>query len=146
MADKMTFQVSGNGNGMQTIVTADQHTFTIDEPPNMGGQDKGPNPLSTFLGALAGCENVVANLVAKELNFDLQGIVFDVKGILDPKGLMGDPNIKPYFEKVIVNAKVKTSETHDRILELQKKTDSRCPIFTALKGAGIELDSTWIKD
>jgi uncharacterized OsmC-like protein len=34
------------------------------------------------LGALAGCENVVTNMVAKEIDFDLQGIEFDIKANL----------------------------------------------------------------
>lgn len=145
MEKKMTFQVSGKSNGVQAILKSGKHTIIIDEPPAMGGQDKGPDPLTTFLGALAGCENVVANLVAKELAMDLQGIEFDIKGILDPRGFMGNPDVIPYFEKVIIDVKVKTNDSLERIHELQRVTDSRCPIYNTIKAAGIEIVSNWTK-
>jgi putative redox protein len=145
MENQMTFHVTGSSKGMQTVVRSRQHTITIDEPPAMGGQDTGPDPLSTLLSALAGCENVVANMVAKELNFDLQGIEFDIKGTIDPRGFMGDQSIKPYFQQVTIHAKVKTSESQERIDELRRITDSRCPVYTTLKAAGVQLQSTWTK-
>ncbi|MCQ6277490.1 OsmC family protein [Bacillus sp. V3B] len=111
----------------------------------MGGKDTGADPLSTLLSALAGCENVIANFVAKEIEFDLQGIEFDITGILDTRGLMGDPNVQPYFEKVRINAKVKTSETQERVDQLQKITDERCPVYTTFKAAGIELVPNWTR-
>jgi putative redox protein len=145
VANKMSFQISGESNGIQTVLKDGDHTITIDEPENMGGKDSGPNPLSTLLSSLAGCENVIANMVAKEIGFDLQGIEFNVKGTLDPRGMMGDPNVKPYFENVVINAEVKTDESEERVKELQEKTDQRCPVFTTLKAAGIELEPNWSK-
>ena len=145
MENKMKIYITAETNGVQTVAKAGKHTVIVDEPVNMGGKDEGADPLSTFLSALAGCENVIANLVAKEIHFDLQRIEFDVTGILDPRGFMGEPNVKPYFEKVIIHAKVKTSETQERVNELQKITDQRCPIFTTLKAAGIELEVNWTK-
>jgi putative redox protein len=145
MATKTKIHITGETNGLQTVVKAGKHTVIVDEPVAMGGKDEGADPLSTLLSALAGCENVIAHLVAKEINFDLQGIEFDITGILDPRGFMGDPNVKPYFEKVMINAKVKTSETQERVDELQKITDARCPVFTTLKAAGIELEVNWQK-
>ncbi|WP_282201373.1 OsmC family protein [Collibacillus ludicampi] len=121
------------------------HEIIIDTTPAFGGKETGPDPLSLVLSALAGCENIVANLVAKEINFDLQGIEFDIRGEFDPRGLMGDPNVRPYFEKVTIHAKVKTSESEDRLKELQEITDSRCPVYTTLKAAGVELESNWVK-
>jgi putative redox protein len=140
---KSVVRIEGNSEGMKTEVKAANHTVIIDEPEKMGGQDQGPDPLSTMLGALAGCENVIANLVAKEMVFDLQSIQFEVKGDIDFRGLMGDPTVKPYFTKVEVHAKVKTSENEERLKELQEKTDARCPIYTTLQAAGIELVPNW---
>ncbi|WP_059104392.1 OsmC family protein [Shouchella shacheensis] len=145
MADKMTFQVNSTSEGMRTDIEAGQHKIAIDEPENMGGKDSATDPLSTLLGSLAGCENVIANLVAKDIHFDLQGISFDIKGELDPRGLMGDPDVRPYFQKVSIEANVQTSETEERIQELQEKTDQRCPVYTTLEAAGVELHANWRK-
>jgi uncharacterized OsmC-like protein len=138
-------RITAVSEGMQTRAQVKNHTLIIDEPQHMGGKDEGPNPLGTLLSALAGCENVIANMVAKEMNFDLQGIEFDIRGEFDPAGLMGDPNVRPYFEKVTINAKVKTSESEERIKELQEKTDLRCPVYTTLKAAGVEMVPNWVK-
>ncbi|ANU10902.1 osmotically inducible protein C [Planococcus antarcticus DSM 14505] len=145
MANKMTFQATGTSSKMKSEIKMGNHEITIDEPPNMGGTDKGPDPLSTLLASLAGCENVIANLVAKDIKFDLQGIEFDVKGDLDPHGLMGQADIQPYFNQIYVHAKVKTDEPDERIQELKEKTDARCPVFTTFKAAGIPIDATWEK-
>ena len=145
MGKKMEFHVTGTTDGMKSNLKAEQHNITIDEPPAMGGTDKGPDPLSGLLATLAGCENVIANMVAKEMNFDLQSIEFDVHGELDPRGLMGESGVRPYFEKVQINAKVTTSESQERIDELREKTDARCPVFTTLKAADVELEANWTK-
>ncbi|WCK52944.1 OsmC family protein [Aneurinibacillus sp. Ricciae_BoGa-3] len=138
-------RVTAVSQGMQTKARSKNHEVIIDEPAAMGGQDTGANPLGTLLSALAGCENVIANIVAKEINFDLQGIEFDIRGEFDPRGLMGDPNVRPYFEKVTIHAKVKTSESEERVQELQEKTDLRCPVYTTLKAANVELVPNWVK-
>lgn len=145
MATKVKVHVTGKSEGMRSDLNAGKHTVIIDEPANMGGTDTAADPLATLLSALAGCENVIANLVAKEINFDLSGIEFDVKGLIDPRGLMGDKSVQPYFEKVTIEAKVKTTETQDRIDELQRLTDERCPVYTTFKAAGIELEPKWVK-
>ena len=143
--NKMTEKITAATKGMVTEGTSNNHTIIIDEPERMGGTDKGANPLGALLISLAGCENVVANFVAKEMNFDLKGIDFEISGELDPRGMMGEEGVRPYFQKVTVHAKVETSESDERLQELQEKVDSRCPVFTTLKAADIEMDVLWEK-
>ncbi|MEQ6389947.1 OsmC family protein [Bacillaceae bacterium S4-13-58] len=143
---KMIEKVTATSKGMKTVGISKNHQIIIDEPQQMGGQDEGANPLGTLLISLAGCENVIDNMVAREIQFDLQEINFDVKGELDPAGMMGTEGVLPYFQTITVNAKVKTSESEDRIKELQEIVDSRCPVFTALKAANIEMVPNWSKE
>lgn len=145
MSEKMTFEVTGQSEKMTTELKAKNHTLVIDEPANMGGDDKGADPLSTLLASLAGCENVVANMVAKEIDFDLKGIDFKVNGEIDPRGLMGQADVVPYFQHVSIKASVQTDESDKRIQELKEKTDARCPVYTTLQAAGIPIDAEWIK-
>lgn len=145
MKNKMAFHVTAVSSQMKSVVKAGNHQLTLDELPNMGGTDQGPDPLLTLLASLVGCENVLANLVAKEMEFDLQGIEFDVKGELDPRGFMGQDDVQPYFNQVFFHAKVKTDETFERIQELKEKTDARCPVSATFKAAGIPIDSKWEK-
>jgi putative redox protein len=139
------FKVTGKGSGMRLDAIAGKHSIAIDEPVSFGGQDSAIDPLSAFLSSLIACENVMAQLIAKEMDFDLKGISFDVSGSLDLRGLMGDPEVKPYFSKVIVEAFVVTTESQERINALQEKVDMRCPIYRTLKDAGIHVENNWVK-
>ncbi|MEI5906965.1 hypothetical protein WAK64_07830 [Bacillus spongiae] len=58
---------------------------------------------------------------------------------------MGDETIKPYFEKITINSKVNTNESHERINELQVKVDKRCSVYTTFEAAGVELVPNWTK-
>jgi putative redox protein len=142
---KLTVKTNGLSKKMKTQLTAGEHCFTIDEPESFGGSNQGPDPLSTLLGALVSCENVIANFVAKEIDFDLQGIEYEVTGELDLRGLMGDNSVRTYFEWVKIEAKLTTTENEDRIQELRELSDARCPIFQTLKAAGVDINSHWTK-
>ncbi len=145
MANKMTVLVNAKTEGITVTAKAGKHEIIIDEGAHMGGKDSGANPLQTVLAALAACENVTARIVARELNFDLQDLTFKIKGQFDPRGFMGDPSVRPYFEDVSVEAIVTTSETEDRVRELQEKVEARCPVYTMLKAANVQLNDQWLK-
>ncbi|RSL31844.1 OsmC family peroxiredoxin [Salibacterium salarium] len=143
MSNKMSFEVTGHTEKMKSNLEAKNHSIVIDEPPEMGGTDQGPDPLSNLLASLAGCENVIANMVAKEMDFDLQRIDFHVTGELDSRGLMGQADVQPYFNKVTIHAKVQTSESEERLNELKEKTDARCPVYTTFEAANIPIHAEW---
>ncbi|WHY85123.1 OsmC family protein [Neobacillus novalis] len=145
MGQMMNFKVEGKGTGMRLDAVAGKHTIAIDEPVSFGGKDSAIDPLSTFLSSLIACENVMAQLIAQEMKFDLQGISFDVEGSIDLAGLMGDLSVKPYFQQVTVKAVVETSEPQERIDELQMAVDLRCPVFRTIKDAGIPVENQWVK-
>ncbi|RPE88627.1 putative OsmC-like protein [Salisediminibacterium halotolerans] len=139
----MKFQVNGVSEGLALKATAGNHEMVLDEGSQMGGKDSGPNPLQTSLAALASCETVTANMAAKEMGFDLQSIDFEIEGEFDPKGFMGDPSVRPYFQTVRVNATVKTSESEERVKELQEKVEARCPVYTMMKAADVKMEDSW---
>jgi putative redox protein len=145
MGQLMNFKVDGTGTGMRLDAIAGKHTMAIDEPVSMGGKDSAIDPLSAFLASLISCENVMAQLIAQEMKFDLQGISFTVEGSLDLAGLMGDLSVKPYFQQVTVKASVVTTESQERIDELQKAVDMRCPVYRTIKDAGIPIENQWEK-
>ena len=145
MGHMMNVKVEGKGTVMRTDLIAGKHTIAIDEPVSFGGKDSAIDPMSTLLASLIGCENVMAQLISKEMKFDLQGISFEAEGNLDVAGLMGDLSVKPYFQNVTVKAFLETSEPDERIEELQKAVDLRCPVFRTLKDAGIPIENHWVK-
>lgn len=146
MGQFMNVEVNGIGSGMRLDADAGKHKIAVDEPVALGGKDSAADPLSTFLASLLACENVMAQIIAKEMNFDLQGISFEVKGNIDISGLMGDLAVDPKFQEVTVKATVKTSETQERIDEMRNAVDLRCPIFRTIKDAGIPITNEWVKE
>lgn len=145
MGQNISFKVTGTGTGMRTDIIAGKHKIAIDEPTSFGGKDSAADPLSSLLASLVACENVMAQIIAKEMDFDLQGISFEADGNLDLSGLMGNLEVKPYFQEVTVKAFVNTTESQDRIDEMQEKVDLRCPVFRTLKDAGIPVKNKWVK-
>lgn len=145
MMEKMTFAVTTTSDGMATTATAREHTVVIDADAQMGGKEMGPNPMETVLSALAACENISARIIAQEMEFDLRGIDFEIVAELDPQGIMGDPNIRTYFEKVKVKATLKTTESNDRIQALKQAVERRCPAYGMFKAANVEMIDHWVK-
>ncbi|MDQ0255272.1 putative OsmC-like protein [Evansella vedderi] len=145
MSTQFTVSITGKSEGMKTEVAAGKHTLVLDEPESMGGKDAGADPLSTLLAALVSCKNVVINLVAKEMEFNLRGVEFKTDGNLDLRGLMGDPSVRTYFETVSLRVVLDTDEPAERIEELQIKSEARCPVFQTLKAANVELSTEWTK-
>lgn len=142
---KMTFKVSAENEKLAITAKTGKHTIVLDEGAQMGGKDSGPNPMQNTLASLASCENVTAHVAAREMSFDLQGLSFDISGSFDPRGFMGDASVRPYFEEVTVAVTVTTSESEARIKELQEQVESRCPVYTMFKAAGVTMNDTWSK-
>lgn len=145
MAQILDVKVEGTGSGMRLDASAGKHNIAVDEPVAMGGKDSAADPLSTFLGALLACENVMAQIIAKEMEFDLQGITFEAEGNIDISGLMGNLEVDPKFQEVTIKASIQTSETEERVKEMQEAVDLRCPLFRTVKDAGIPIQNIWVK-
>lgn len=143
--EKMKFTVDGQSEGFALTAKAGNHHLTMDESVNFGGKDSGPNPLQTALSSLISCENVVANMAASEMEFDLKQLSFEVTGEFDPRGFMGDPTVKPYFETVTINVSVETTESEQRVKALQEQVEARCPVYTLFKAAGVNMVDSWVK-
>lgn len=143
--DKMKFVVNAETDGFALTAKTGKHELVLDESEQLGGNNTGPNPMQTALAALASCENVTANMVAREMNFDLQKLTFSISGEFDPRGFMGEPNVQPYFEEVVIDVKVDTSESDERIKKLEQQVEARCPIYTLFKAAGVNLTNNWKK-
>ena len=132
-------------DGFALTAKAGKHELVLDESEKLGGKDSGPNPMQTALAALVSCENVTANMAAREMGFDLKCLTINVSGSFDPRGFMGDASVRPYFEEVTINVKVETTESLERIQEMQEKVEARCPIYTMFKAAGVKMNDNWVK-
>ncbi|WP_246954897.1 OsmC family protein [Brachybacterium sp. Marseille-Q7125] len=132
-----TFSASGTSLSPTKIeVQARQFTLTIDEPPNLGGEDHGANPVEYVLGALLGCLNVVIQMVAKEKGIEYRSLKLTAEGDLNPAKLMGeDVTTRPGFQEIRVAVELDTDADEQAVAELLSEAESRCPVSDNLANA-----------
>lgn len=123
-------------NPTKVKVNASKFTMIVDEPANLGGTDDGANPVEYVLAALAGCLNVVGNMVAKEMGFEIKALSFDVEGELDPAGFMGKAkDVRPGYQEIIVKANVDSDADEETLNKWLEVIESRCPVSDNLANA-----------
>nr|WP_269778373.1 OsmC family protein [Nocardioides mangrovicus] len=119
------------------------HEFGSDTYPAFGGADAAPSPLAYTLGALTACNQITAQLVAKDLGVRLGEFSFNARGDLDPAVFVGGAEGNANFEAVTVEASVETDaegETFDRLVS---ELERRCPVTQLFRRSGIDYSSTW---
>jgi Predicted redox protein, regulator of disulfide bond formation len=104
------FSISAKSESATRVaVKARNFTMYVDEPPQLGGDDRGANPVEYVLAALAGCLNVVGNLVAKEMDVKLQDLLIEIEGTLNPAKFQGKSSEeRAGYKQINVKMKVKT--------------------------------------
>lgn len=142
----VTMRAEGESTGVKTTVhVCDLAPFVVDEQERLGGTDAGPNPLEYLLGALSSCTTIMIAYVAQDQNFDYDGVTFVTEGTLDPRGFQGVEGIRTYFENVHVHIVLETVESDERIAELQKGVEARCPIHNLMHAADVAITATWTR-
>lgn len=115
----------------QTRVEVKARNFTIyvDEPPQLGGEDKGANPVEYVLAALAGCLNVVAHLTAREMGITLQELSIEIQGTLNPAKFQGKSyQERAGYKQIDVLINVKTNADEQTLAKWLKVVEERCPV------------------
>ncbi|UFN45504.1 OsmC family protein [Nocardioides okcheonensis] len=140
------FIVEGRGSGVaQDIAVQGEHShrFSSDTYPAFGGQDSSPSPLAYTLGALTSCNQISAQLVAKDLGVRLGAFTFTAQGDLDPSvfvtGAEGDAN----FRSVSVQATVETDAEGEAFEHFVAELERRCPVTQLFRRSGLSYSSTW---
>ena len=126
--------VSRKGKG-GLVVENESRGFKIvmDEPENLGGTDKGMNPVEGLLVSLGSCLVIVGSAFAKGQGIDLQDIWVETEGDLDPDGfLLGKEGVRPGFEAVRFTIHIKSSSPEEKLGEFKKFMESRCPVSDTL--------------
>ncbi|MCH1865454.1 OsmC family protein [Nocardioides sp. CFH 31398] len=139
-----TVQSTGTGVAQEITVLGDNaHVFHADTYPAFGGADAAPSPLAYSLGALTSCNQVTAQVVAKELGVTLGEFSLSARGDLDPSVMVGGADGNANFSAVTVDATVQTdadAETFDRLVA---EVDRRCPVTQLFRRSGLAFTSEW---
>ena len=105
-------------------VTAGDHTITVDEPVDRGGEDLGPSPQELLAAALASCTAVTMEMYAHRKGWDVAGLAVDCRYTPAERGC------PTKFELVFKMPPHLDEEQIERLQVIAAK----CPVHRTLEG------------
>jgi len=106
------------------------HSFTVDEPPALGGADVAANPVQYALASLGSCQAITYRFWAERLGISFDKLTVTVEGDLDIRSFFGvDDSVRPGFSAVRVQVGITGPETPERYQELAAAVDEHCPVL-----------------
>lgn len=129
MAD-LNFKIEGEAQTAARFnANTRQFSIVIDEPPALGGDDLGANPVEYLLASYAGCINVVAHLTALELGIKVEKLRIAISGNINPARLFGQSNFeRAGFKQIDVEFSPVTDATPELTEQWIASIKDRCPI------------------
>jgi len=120
------------------------YTLLSDEPDVVGGTDKGPNPLEYFMASIGFCENVTFARYAalNGLNFD--SLQTSARGHWDRRGQGDSMQIEPAFTDFIVETRITSVDSIEKIRKVVKTVHERCPMHSTITKAGRVTDKLFV--
>ena len=120
-------------DGLTTQVESRDFSYKLDEPPSLGGNDKGMNPVEALLSALGACKCIVARAFAEKHGINLKSIHIDLDGVLDPDGFLGkNKNAKIGFSKITTKFYIEADNTEAEIREYVEFVEKTCPVMDTI--------------
>ncbi|MFC6356808.1 OsmC family protein [Luethyella okanaganae] len=128
---QLVFSADGSGVGsVGTTIRTGKHTFQVDEPAGLGGDNAAPNPVEVALASLISCQVVTYRVWALNLGIVVDTIDASAEGDLDVHGFFGlDDTVRPGFAAVRITVKVSGPESEARYRELHAAVDAHCPVL-----------------
>jgi putative redox protein len=108
--------------------------LTVDEPPALGGDDAGPNPVELVLAALGTCQEITYRLYAEALGIPLNHVSVKLEGRLDLRGLFAvDDGVRPGYGEIRAVVEIDSPASADEIQRLKATVDAHCPVLDILR-------------
>ncbi len=108
---KNTLAIADNSRG---------HSIVMDEPPDHGGEDKGPTPFEVPFMGLAGCIIILYAVIAKRSGIKLTRLM----GVVEAEKPAGSPEVT----KVILRLKVSGKASKKLLETVWRKVKAECPV------------------
>jgi uncharacterized OsmC-like protein len=109
-----------------------------DEPPLLGGTDKGANPVEHLLNALAGCVTTAMVAHAAVRGIEINSLESELEGDIDLRGFLGlDEKTPKGFTNIRIKFKVDADPAN---LDKLKKLAMFSPVYnTIIQGAAVDI-------
>lgn len=119
--------------GLQVDCESRGFKILIDEPTELGGTDKGMNPVEALLAALGACQTICAFAFAESQNIKLEAFHTELEGDLDPDGFMGiAEGVRNGFQEIRYSMHMKADNTQEELEKFAEFIESRCPVADCL--------------
>lgn len=113
----------------RSTIEARDFELIIDEPEELGGANEGPNPLEYLLAGQAGCLNVTASQVAKDMGIRLDDLDIEITGEFDVAAFQTEqPDERTAVQNIRVTLKVEADADDETIREWGDRVEERCPV------------------
>lgn len=107
--------------------------ITVDEPPDLGGTNAGPNPVEFLLVALGTCQEIMYSAYAAVMGIPLNSVSVNMRGFLDLKGLFGlDANVPAGYQKIEFETVIDSPADPQKVQELVQAVQTHCPVLDTL--------------
>ena len=130
MSQDLNFSISSvSETPAKTKIRVRNFDLIVDEPQELGGTNEAPNPVEYILAGYAGCINVVAHIVARELNFSLDDLKIHIDGSLNPNRLFGSSyEDRAGYKSISVNLETSTQIEETLRRQWLTEIENRCPV------------------
>ncbi|MDA4120869.1 MAG: OsmC family protein [Thaumarchaeota archaeon] len=116
----------------------DKFSVVSDEPTSVGGTDTAPPPSSIFVASIGFAENVIFARQAALQDIDFDALETKVEAQWDRRGMFGIRDADPSISNVMIETRIATGASPEKIAELVRLTHKRCPMTaTVAKAATI---------
>lgn len=107
--------------------------LTVDEPPELGGEDTGMNPVELVLAALGTCQEIMYSAYASVMGIQLNSVKVDVKGYLDLHGLLALDGVTPAgYDNIRYETYIDSPGDPENIRKLSETVEAHCPVLDTL--------------
>jgi uncharacterized OsmC-like protein len=120
------------------------HVLISDESKEAGGMDKGPSPLDYFVAAVGFCENVTFARYATLNSLDFDSLETSVRGHWDRRGQGDFTDIEPAFTDFVVEIKVISSDSVEKIKRVTEIVHKRCPMHSTITKVAKVVDRLFV--
>lgn len=106
--------------------------FTVDEPEERGGKDKGPNPLAYFIAGAASC---LVNQFLTDAIFrgvKLEDVEISARGHFDRR-------LGGAFTEIIYDLKLTSPAPKEAIVSVAEEAEKMCYAHQTLRKAGVKM-------
>jgi uncharacterized OsmC-like protein len=120
------------------------HTFVIDEPEELLGEDTSANPQEYLMGALNACILNTYVIAAAMKGIRLEKVEMETEGELDLRGFLGiDKNVIPGYSELKYKVRLKGNGTREQYEEIHKAVLATSPNYYNISHA-IKLNTELI--